>query len=140
MSFCRNKSPIQFDYVIGYISVKRVIYHTDLGVTFDNKLTFQPHINKVLKGSWKMLGFVTRSSRNLHTIKAMKSIYYSLLRSRLEYASIVWSPIYDVYSNKIDKIQKKFLKFLLWRTDGDYPDPGSDYVSLCSKFRVLSFM
>ncbi|CAG5090732.1 Protein of unknown function [Cotesia congregata] len=118
-----------------------VIYHTDLGVTFDNKLTFQPHINKVLKGSWKMLGFVTRSSRNLHTIKAMKSIYYSLLRSRLEYASIVWSPIYDVYSNKIDKIQKKFLKFLLWRTDGDYPDPGSDYVSLCRRTsrRIRSF-
>ncbi|XP_044575216.1 uncharacterized protein LOC123259022, partial [Cotesia glomerata] len=138
MSFCRNKCPILFDYEIDGVSIKRVICHMDLGVTFYNKLTFQPHINKVVTGSWKMLGFVTRPSRNLHTTKAMKSIYYSLVRSRLEYASIVWSPIYDVYYNKIDKIQKKFLKFLSWRIDGVYPDPGSDYVNLCRKFRVLS--
>ncbi|XP_044596745.1 uncharacterized protein LOC123273411 [Cotesia glomerata] len=85
-----------------------------------------------------MLGFVNRSSRNLISIKAIKSVYFSLVRSRLEYAAVVWSPIFDVHINKIDKVQHKFLKFLVWKIDRIYPKPGSDKEELCRRFKMLS--
>lgn len=138
MSYCRKKSPILFNYEIIDILVTRVNLHSDLGITFDTKLNFQSHVGRVVTSSWKMLGFVTRSSRNLYTIKAIKAIYFSLIRSRLEYASVVWSPIHQVHSSKVDKIQNKFLKFLVWKLDGFYPEPGTDYNTLRARFKFLS--
>ncbi|CAG5097157.1 Protein of unknown function [Cotesia congregata] len=63
---------------------------------------------KVVTSSWKMLG---------RLLTLVSFIYFFLVRSRLEYAAIVWSPIYDVYSIQIDKVQHKFLKFLSWKID-----------------------
>ncbi len=138
MSFSRSRSLILFDYEINGILVSRVNLHNDLGITFDTKLNFQSHIGKVVTSSWKMFGFVTRSSRNLYSIKAIKAIFFSLVRSRLEYASLVWSPIHQVYSTKIDKIQNKFLKFLAWKLDGVYPEQGTDYEALRNRFQLFS--
>jgi hypothetical protein len=38
---------------------------------------------------------------------------FSLVRPKLEYASCVWDPIYEVHSAKIERVQGKFIKYAL---------------------------
>ncbi|CAH1383593.1 unnamed protein product, partial [Tenebrio molitor] len=53
--------------------------------------------------------------------KCLTALYFSLVRSRLEYGSIIWSPYYVTYTNSIESVQRKFLKYLCFKEDGIYP-------------------
>lgn len=85
----------------------------DLGVWFDPKLTFVKHMEIIRAKSYAMLGFVKRICFNMSNPYALKSIYCAYVRSRLEYASIVWQPYVDVHSFKIESVQKQFVLFAL---------------------------
>lgn len=138
MSISRSRSPIIFNYTINDIVVKRVSSHIDLGVVIDSEFNFYQHIDRITTASWKTLGFVTRSCKNLNSLKAMKAVYCALVRAKLEYASVVWNPIFDVHSYKIERIQNKFIKFLIWKLDGAYPELGSDYVALRKRLGLFT--
>ncbi|KAL1446689.1 hypothetical protein WDU94_008915 [Cyamophila willieti] len=56
-----------------------------------------------------MLGFVTRSTKNFPDVLSLKILYCSLVRSSLEFASCVWSPLYNYHSSRIERIQHKAL-------------------------------
>lgn len=67
-----------------------------------------------------------------------KLLYFAFVRAKLEYCSVVWSPLYKVHREAIDRVQRKFLKFLYFKTHGVYPQQGYDYALLCSEFDVAS--
>jgi hypothetical protein len=46
------------------------------------------------------------------------------VRSRLEYASLVWSPIYDVHSSLLERVQRRFLKNVVFMLTGACPPRG----------------
>jgi hypothetical protein len=56
---------------------------------------FADHFNS----SFKSLGFVLRNGREFSDVDTLKLLYFTYVRSRLEYASIVWSPMYGVIIN-----------------------------------------
>uniref|UniRef100_A0A6P7FIH9 Uncharacterized protein LOC114328385 n=1 Tax=Diabrotica virgifera virgifera TaxID=50390 RepID=A0A6P7FIH9_DIAVI len=62
-----------------------------------------------------MLGFIIRTSRCLHNINSIRLIYISLVRSVLEYCSVVWSPTYEVHIAKLEKVQNKFIRYLSFK-------------------------
>jgi hypothetical protein len=68
----------------------------DLGVLFDTKLSFVPHINCVTAKASGLLGLVNRTLKEF-SVEAHKLVYCSIVRSVLEYASVVWSPTYLVH-------------------------------------------
>jgi hypothetical protein len=43
----------------------------------------------------------------------LKTLFISLVRPKLEYASCIWDPIYEVHSAKIERVQGKFIKYAL---------------------------
>ena len=51
----------------------------------------------------------------------MKLLYCSLVRSRLEYASLVWDPLSKVHIDCLERIQKKILRLLYYKKHGIYP-------------------
>jgi hypothetical protein len=91
---------------------------------FDNKLSFVPHINVVVTKAFQALGFIIRCSMHFRNIDTLKLLYCAYVRSKLEYGSIIWDPGYQRYVGKIETIQRRFLKFLAFKTDGVYPERG----------------
>lgn len=78
-------------------------------------LSFDRHIDLVVTKASSMLGFLKRLCWNFYSLDALKAVYFSLVRSHLEYASIIWCPYYSVHSNRIESIQKQFILFALRR-------------------------
>lgn len=64
-----------------------------------------------------MLGFVLRNCKVFQNYKTKLVLYNSLIRSVLEYCSVVWRPHYAVHSLRLERIQKRFLWHLAF-SDG----------------------
>lgn len=60
-----------------------------------------------------MLGFIRRNSSEFSDPYTLKLLYTSFVRSHLEYASIIWRPFQQFSINRIERIQKVFLKYAL---------------------------
>lgn len=132
-SFTRKPIHILFNYTLKNSSLSRVSFIRDLGVTFDSKLLFNNHVNDVVSKASKALGFVLRMSSQFQSIKTLKILYCAYVRSHLEYASQVWNPSYGIYINRIEGIQRKFLRYLQYRTNIYLPD----YSARCKKQHLL---
>ena len=111
--FQQSKSSINQDYEIGRHKLERVNEFKDLGVLMDRKLTFVSHIETITAKSARMLGFIKRISREFQDYYALKTLFVSLVRPNLEYASVVWSPHQACHSERIERIQDNFIRSAL---------------------------
>jgi ribonuclease P/MRP protein subunit RPP40 len=96
VSFTRKTKPLLFDYKINGSILTRRESIRDLGVIFNSKLSFGEHIRTIAGTAFRALGFVLRAGREFSDVVTLKLLYITYVRSRLEYASLVWSSIYDV--------------------------------------------
>ena len=115
MSFSRRRRLVDFTYRISDSNINRVTLTTDLGVTFDSRLTFCPHIDHVVGKAFRLLGCMYRYCRSFNNLQSFRTLYCSNVRSTLEYASIIWSPQYAVHINRIEGIQRRFLDMVSYK-------------------------
>ena len=88
---------ILHSYFANVQELSRVSIINDLGVLFDSELRFTGHIDWVISKSFRMLGFVWRQCHDFRDAKVLKLIFYSLVRSHLDYCCAIWSPCYRVH-------------------------------------------
>ncbi|GJQ76743.1 hypothetical protein Trydic_g15586 [Trypoxylus dichotomus] len=138
VSYNNTHTTLYYNYQINDAAIPRNIKTLDLGVLFDNRLSFTEHISSMCSSASKTLGFVMRSCRHFSDLGVMKRLYYAYVRSKLEYASIVWYPRYLHQELMIERVQKKFLKYLSFRMDNVYPARGIEYYSLLVEHGFLS--
>lgn len=81
----------------------------------DHKLEFHNHYSIVRNKGMKTLGFVTRNSKEFRNPQTFKLLYFTFVRPLLEYASVVWSPYYEVSSKLTESVQRKFLRHLAFK-------------------------
>lgn len=112
MSFTRrSESTFQhFNYNINGTTLNRVQTIRDLGVVFDSKLTFEQHINIITTKAYRMLGFISRSLNKFSQLHTYKTLYFTYVRSILEYCSPVWSPYYGTQIKSVEKVQRRFTR------------------------------
>ena len=134
MSFTNKNSEILYSYTIDDTILSRVNSFRDLGVTFDSRLTFVNHINNICARAYKSLGFILRCGGSFHDVTCLRILYFCYVRSVLEYASVVWTPFSQIHINSLEKIQRRFLKFLVFKIDGVYPARGSSHSTLLARF------
>ena len=134
VTYTKKHNQLTFPYEVSGKCLARKDSIRDLGVIFDSKFTFVEHIYDIIEKAIKMYGFVYRSCRDFTNIKALNNLYYTLIRSRLEYGSIIWYPLYDSHIINIESVQRKYLKFLSYCLDGHYPERGSDHRNLLQRF------
>jgi hypothetical protein len=80
--------------MLGGTVLDRVSSITDLGVIMDEKMNFSEQ--GLVGKAFAMLGFIRRLSFEFRDPYILRSLYLSLVRPKLEYASCVWSLFYDV--------------------------------------------
>lgn len=107
--FNRNKVFFPREYTIRSENLSKVNCIRDLGVTMDTKLRFNAHIDDIVSKAYKTLGFVLRNCKEFKRPQTKILLFNALVRSGLEYCSVVWNPHYDVYVKKLERVQKIFL-------------------------------
>jgi hypothetical protein len=138
VSYTRNQVPYLFEYNLSSVLIKRTKNVKDLGVYFDSQVSFSYHIEYVVSKAYKMLGFVLRNGKFLNDPESLRILYCAYVRSHMEYAAVVWSPIYNVYVEMIENIQRKFCKAATYLTEGYYPVRGCSQILLLKKFNLIS--
>ena len=93
------------------MKIKIVDSSKELGVTVDNSLKFQTHINGIVAKAHARANliyecFISKDTRTL--VKALKTY----VRPLLEYCSCVWSPYLQTPNRQIESVQRRFTKRL----------------------------
>lgn len=138
VTYSRSQHPIHFPYKIHCDNLSRDTSVIDLGICFDDSLTFSLHLDKVVASSLRVLGFVVRNSSAFTDLQTIKTLFFSFVRSKLEYGAIVWNPYYASHKIALERVQRKFLKYLYFRKYGHYPSRGYENSRLCNEFDVPS--
>ena len=113
ISFSRRATSdiIQWPYKIDVEPLLRCQQVNDLSMLMDIRLTFKSHLHQVVlraKATWV---FVKRQAKEFNWPYVAKSLYCALVRSKLEYCSVVWSPTFEYDKSGLESVQKQFLLF-----------------------------
>lgn len=127
VSFSRSRNPIASCYRLGDHKLTTVDSVTDLGIIFDSKMSFIPHMNYILPQAYRILAFIRRNCSDFSDPNTLKLIYTSYVRSKLEYAAVVWSPQCGNHISRIERVQRVFLKYAL--SSFRFVDPLPSYKS-----------
>lgn len=111
-----------FQYRINNSVLPRVKLMKDLGVLFDEKLSFENHVQSIISRASKLLGFICRSLKPFDNLQTHKMLYNTYVRNILEYGSAIWNPYYHKYTNLIENIQRKFTRILCYKFKIIYKD------------------
>lgn len=71
-------------------------------------------------------------------ILGLLSHFNSLVRSKLEYVFLIWSPHLKCEIHLLERGYEIFEKRLVYREDGAYPLRGNDYKNVCVRFKMLT--
>jgi hypothetical protein len=115
--FSRTRYPVEFSYMLGGTVLDRVSSINVLGVIIDEKMNFSEHIDVIVGKAFAILGFIGRLSFEFRNLYTLRSLYTYLVRPKLEYASCVWNPFYDVCVDKIERVQRRFIRYAMRSSD-----------------------
>nr|CAH7727822.1 unnamed protein product [Callosobruchus chinensis] len=135
--YTKKSNPLRFTYRIGQAILSGQEQIRDLGILFDQKMSFSPHIESTVSSSNRMLGFIIRNGRQFST-SVLKILYTSYVRSKLEYGVLIWYPYYATHISQIERVQRKFLKYLYFKRTGVFPERGFNYSILLSEANFIS--
>ncbi|KAK3882038.1 hypothetical protein Pcinc_013562 [Petrolisthes cinctipes] len=93
----------------------------DLGMIVDSGLTFSKHIQTQINKANSVLGAIK------HTFKALDptaflSLYKSLVRPNLEYASVIWSPKLKRDKNALEYVQRRATRLVTGLSGKSYEE------------------
>ena len=105
------------------IAKVRVDHEKDLGIMTTINITWDLHVNTVVAKANKMLGILKRTCTSITDITIRRTLYLSLVKSQLLYASEVWSPVNNVkLAKRVEKVQRRATKWILMNGDITYKE------------------
>ena len=132
-SLKRTKN-IVFDYCFNDHCLPYVTEVKDLGVIFTSTLNFSNHVTFIVNKAFRMLGFINRTLKSFNDTDVFKCMYFSYVRSRLEYCSQVWAPTKTTLIDKVERVQRKFTRQLCFKKNINYKEVG--YHQRCEIFKL----
>ena len=105
MKMGRSKYRPHKDYQLGKKTIIEVSEEKDLGVTIQNNLSPEKHINRIFGKTYSMLQSIGLSFNYLDE-NMMKKILTTLIRPQLEYAAVIWSPHMKKHVKKLERVQR----------------------------------
>ena len=93
----------------------------DVGVIFTENMKFDEHINNAVKKANQMTGLIKRSFEYIDK-KMFLKLYKAIVRPHLEYANVVWHPIYIRQKQLIEGVQRRATKIVPGLSKLSYDD------------------
>ena len=93
----------------------------DLGVQIGTDLTFSIHIHNTVAAANKLIGWALRTFRRTSTL-VMMTIWKSLVQTKLDYCSQLWSPSDQASISKLEGVARHFTAQVAGLQDMDYWD------------------
>ena len=101
----------QFDLLIQGVCIKPSDYVKLLGITIDNKLNFDLHINNLCTSANRKINCLYRI-RNYLNLNQMKTLANAYIMSSFRYAPLIWMFSSCNAGNKIKRTHKRCLKII----------------------------
>lgn len=92
-------------------ALKEEDHARDLGVCMSNEGNFDKHVNNVVGQSQKIVGMILRSFKTRDPLP-MLQLFKTLVLSKIDYCSILWSPSNIENVRKLEKVQSNFTRRL----------------------------
>ena len=120
LTVTRKSNPLCFDYHLGDTTLVHVRKEKDLGCIITNHLTWDQQVLVVVCKANKMLGLLRRTCSLLITnTKVRRSLYLSLVKCHLDYATQVWSPALTSLKIEIENVQRRATRWILKQRKGE---------------------
>ena len=91
--------------------LKAVSEEKDLGISFNDNLTFEKHINEKVNKANSLIGMVRRTFVHLDK-DVFKILFISIVRPHLEYEAPIWNPYTKKLINQIENVQLRATKLI----------------------------
>ena len=137
ITYTRKINYIKNNYKINNLPLLRKNTCKDLGVNYQTNLKFNDHYQYIVNKAYRALGFIIRNSKHFKNVYTIIRLYNALVRTHLEYASVVWAPGAKSNIDLIEKVQKRFLRYLYRKKYNIYPYLIS-YKSMLEMFNIQS--
>ncbi|MDD9361362.1 MAG: reverse transcriptase family protein, partial [Anaplasma sp.] len=111
ITFTTQRHPTPHTYLIRNDPIENVILFKYLGVHLSSDLTWNTHIQHITKKAMKTLGFLKRTLFQANPETKLVA-YSTLVRSQLEYASIICNPHQSYLGENIESLQNKAARFI----------------------------
>ena len=86
--------------------IAKVFSHTHLGITLNEKLTWDDHINRITTGANKLICLMKRLYKHIPLL-AKCNIYKSFIRPKLEYACVIFDACPQRLCNALEHVQRQ---------------------------------
>jgi hypothetical protein len=112
-----NSGPIS--YSIQGSTIAEVQVFRDLGVLVDSDLSFADHVSQICGKATRSASCIPRAFTYKEP-KFLASLYSTYARPHVEFASVVWSPTKVGLARDIERVQRRFTKYLPSLADHSY--------------------
>ena len=99
-----------------YSIVKNTSQHTLLGITFDDTLTFKPHITNICLKLSRIVSLLYKI-KDLMPLHVLKIIYNAHILPILSYCTPIWCNTYPTHLLPLFRLQKKIIRII---TNSDF--------------------
>ncbi|CAB3993141.1 Hypothetical predicted protein [Paramuricea clavata] len=109
LSIARKANPLHFQYHMDSTKLRRVNEEKDLGLIITENLSCESHLTCICAkaNKFNLLGLLKRTCISIIDSSVRKTLYLTLVRSKLSYATDVWSPASSLLKQKAEKIQRR---------------------------------
>jgi hypothetical protein len=137
ISFSRKMNLCLFDYKLCESLITWTECIKDLGVQIDSELHFHHHVDYIFSQAVRLLGLIRTVTSSFSSLQSLLMLYYTLVRPKLEYASVVWNSITCCDASKLQRIQWKFASLCHHRFFSHLPYSYTNVLNYL-KFHTLS--
>ncbi len=103
--------PVEVSLSLNTTIIPQANTHKHLGVTFNDSLSWESHVDELISRASKRIGLLRRYRRHLAPL-AIRHIYIVSIRPALEYASVAWSGLSATAAERLERVQRKAARLI----------------------------
>ncbi len=108
----RGMPPLEVHVQINGEEIPQVNFHKHLGLTLNSHLTWDCHVDTILRKASQRLGVLRRYRRRLSPL-VIRFYYITAIRPLLEYASNVWSGLSNRSHEALERFQRRAARLII---------------------------